>query len=51
MIRRLINAKIEDDQLSDADLTLKEIDTIVMTFVKVLGGIYHSRIKYPDQKK
>ena len=51
MIRRRINAKIEDDQLSDADLTLKEIDTIVMTFVKVLGGIYHSRIKYPDQKK
>lgn len=51
MIRRLINAKIEDDQLSDADLTLKEIDVIVMTFVKVLGSIYHNRIKYPDQKK
>ena len=51
MIRRLISAKIDDDQLSDADLTLKEIDIIVMTFVKVLGSIYHNRIKYPDQKK
>lgn len=51
MIRKLITAKIDDEQLSDADLTLKEIDIIVMTFVKVLGGIYHNRIKYPDQKK
>lgn len=51
MIRKLISAKIDDEQLSDADLTFKEIDTIVMTFVKVLGGIYHHRIKYPDQKK
>lgn len=51
MIRKLITAKIDDEQLSDADLTLKEIETIIMTFVKVLGGIYHNRIKYPEQKK
>ena len=51
MIRKLIAAKIDDEQLSDADLTLKEIEIIIKTFVKVLGGVYHNRIKYPDQKK
>ena len=51
MIRKLIAAKIDDEQLSDADLTLKEIEIIIKTFVKALGGVYHNRIKYPDQKK
>lgn len=51
MIRKLIDAKVDDEQLSDADLTLKELEIIIKTFVKVFGGIYHTRIKYPDQKK
>ena len=51
MIRKLIDAKVGDEQLSDADLTLKELEIIIKTFVKVFGGIYHTRIKYPDQKK
>lgn len=51
MIRKIISAKMDDDQFSEADITLKEIETIIKTFVKTLQGIYHSRIKYPDQKK
>lgn len=50
MIRKIINGKIEDNQLSEADLTFKEIDIIIKTFTKTLMSIHHVRIKYPGQK-
>ena len=50
MIRKIINSKIEDNQLSEADLTFKEIEIIIQTFIKSLVSIHHVRIKYPGQK-
>lgn len=50
MIRKIINGKIEDNQLSEADLTFKEIEIIIKIFVKTLVSIHHVRIKYPGQK-
>lgn len=50
MLRRIINSKIEDNQLSEAALTFKEIEIIIKTFTKVLMSIHHVRIKYPGQK-
>ena len=50
MLRKIINSKIEDNQLSEADLTFKEIEIIIQTFVKSLISIHHVRIKYPGQK-
>ncbi len=50
MLRKIINSKIEEQQLSDADLTFKEIEIIIKTFTKVLMSIHHVRIKYPGQK-
>ena len=40
---------MEDGQLDECDLTFKDIDIINQTFVRVLNGIFHSRIEYPDQ--
>lgn len=51
MLRKIINSKIEDNQLSEAALTFKEIEVIIKTFTKVLMSIHHVRIKYPGQKK
>ena len=50
MIRKIIAGKMDDGQLSDADLTFKEIETIIKVFIKTLMGIHHVRIKYPGQK-
>ena len=51
MVRKIINMKMDDGQLSEAELTFKDIEIIINTFLKVFQGIYHSRIKYPDMKK
>jgi cyclic-di-AMP phosphodiesterase PgpH len=48
MVDRIVDARVEDGQLDDADLTLKDIAQIKDAFVGQLLGMYHSRIKYPD---
>ena len=46
-VRKVINNKFIDGQLDECNLTLREIDTIAATFVRVLSAMYHSRVKYP----
>ena len=46
-IERLVRGKIEDGQLSDSPLSLKDIDGISDAFIKVLRGVFHERIEYP----
>ncbi|MGH2454765.1 MAG: HD family phosphohydrolase [Candidatus Limnocylindria bacterium] len=48
MVDRIVDARVEDGQLDDAELTLKNISQIKEAFVQQLLGMYHSRIKYPD---
>lgn len=49
-IHELINAKIENKQLDNCDLTFREVREIERSFVNILAGYYHSRIEYPNQK-
>ena len=49
-IQTLIEKKINENQLSNCDITFRDITTIKETFVTILTGYYHSRVKYPDQK-
>lgn len=48
MVDRIVDARVEDGQLDDAELTLRNIAQIKDAFVGQLLGMYHSRIKYPD---
>ena len=49
LIRRLIKEKLNDGQMDECNLTLKELDTIGDSFVHIMSGIYHSRIEYPEK--
>ncbi|MBW3534718.1 MAG: HDIG domain-containing protein, partial [Gemmatimonadetes bacterium] len=50
LIHNIVEAKIADGQLDEAPLTLREVAQIKEQFVKVLAGIYHHRIDYPQTK-
>ena len=50
-IRTLIKAKLNDNQFDECDLTFKDLDKIAQAFVRVVTGIYHKRIEYPDANK
>jgi putative nucleotidyltransferase with HDIG domain len=50
LIDNLVDTKIADGQLDESPLTLGEIRLIKEQFVKVLSGIYHHRIDYPQTR-
>ena len=51
LVDGLIRNRIADDQLDESDLTLRDLQEVRATFVNVLQGIYHPRIKYPEQNQ
>jgi len=50
-IQQLFQAKIDHGQLSESDLSFRDLEIIKKAFVRVLAGYYHSRIEYPKQKE
>lgn len=51
LVRKIIKDKLNDGQLEECDLTFKDLDVIATSFVKVLSGIFHSRVEYPDMTR
>ncbi|WP_411683047.1 HD family phosphohydrolase [Clostridium thailandense] len=50
MVNNIIRDRLNEGQLDNCDLTLKDINKIKQAFFKVLTGIYHQRIEYPEEK-
>jgi putative nucleotidyltransferase with HDIG domain len=50
LVADIVDKRLRDGQFDECDLTLREIATIRESLVKSLIGIYHGRIKYPEQK-
>jgi hypothetical protein len=48
MVQKIINKVFSDGQLDDCELTLKDLHQIAKSFNKILSGIFHQRIEYPD---
>ncbi|ACL70009.1 HD family phosphohydrolase [Halothermothrix orenii] len=48
LVREMIKEKLIEGQLDECDLTLKDLDVIARSFVKVLTGVYHHRVEYPE---
>ncbi len=46
IINKIIKERLNDGQLSDSPLTLKDLKTIAETFSRMLRGMHHKRIKY-----
>jgi membrane-associated HD superfamily phosphohydrolase len=51
LVRILVKSKLDDGQLDDSTLTIKDLEIIVQAFMKVFNGMYHERIKYPEKEE
>ena len=49
VVNNLIKYRIDDGQLDDAPLTLEDIKKIKQSFLGILIGQHHKRIRYPKQ--
>jgi hypothetical protein len=50
MVKKIIKDRLNDHQLDRCDLTMKDLDTIADTFVRVLSGLFHPRVEYPEYR-
>jgi len=48
MVQKIINNIFIDGQLDECELTLKNLHEIAKSFNRILNGIFHHRINYPD---
>jgi len=51
VVHKVINNKFIDGQLDECDLKLRDIEKIAAVFIRILGGIYHTRVPYADEQK
>ena len=47
-VRKVIWGKLNDGQLDQCNLTLRDLNSIQNAFLEVLSGVYHERVEYPD---
>jgi membrane-associated HD superfamily phosphohydrolase len=50
MVDDLVRAKINDGQLDDCPLTLRELAIVKDSFTSTLRSMLHSRISYPKDE-
>jgi putative nucleotidyltransferase with HDIG domain len=51
LIDKLVDARLNEGQLSQTPLTFRDLSIIKRTFLNILVGVYHSRVEYPEEKE
>lgn len=49
LVRKIIRDRLNSGELDESDLTFQDMDKIANAFVKVIMGMFHSRVEYPEQ--
>ncbi len=49
IVHKVIRDKIEDGQLDECNLTLRDLHEIEIAFRAMLRGVYHPRVTYPEK--
>ncbi|MDB4882568.1 MAG: metal dependent phosphohydrolase [Gemmatimonadetes bacterium] len=47
VIDHMVSERLEQGQLRDTPLTLRQLTLVKREFARVLGGMYHARVEYP----
>src|SRR5260370_20946814 len=47
-IEQIVKGKLAAGQLDEAPMTLHQVDQVKAEFIRVLTGMYHNRIDYPE---
>lgn len=50
LVQRIFEARMNDGELDECRLTLRDIAVIRETFIQLLTGIFHARVPYPAQE-
>lgn len=48
IVRKIINQKLIEGELSESPMTLQDLETVRQVFVRSLKGVHHPRVVYPE---
>ena len=48
-VHKIIRSKIDDGQLESCMISMRDIQLIEQSYIRVLTGFYHTRVRYPDE--
>jgi putative nucleotidyltransferase with HDIG domain len=51
LVKKIIATRLNEGDLEESDLTLQEISGVQKAFLRVLNGIFHTRIEYPQAEQ
>ncbi|MGC8842404.1 MAG: HD family phosphohydrolase [bacterium] len=51
LVERIINQKLADGQLDEADISLKDLRKIKSAFLSILTALIHKRLEYPAEEE
>jgi hypothetical protein len=50
LTQNVINRNLENGQLDECNLTLRDLNKIKDVFSRILTGMFHNRVEYPDEE-
>ncbi|MEG0711301.1 MAG: HDIG domain-containing protein, partial [Niameybacter sp.] len=50
IVRKMVRQKLDEGQLDECPLYISDLEKIIESFTRMLKGMYHERIEYPDRK-
>ncbi len=49
LVKKIVYNKLNEGELDNCDLTMIDLNRIQRAFLRILNGIYHTRIEYPTK--
>lgn len=50
LVKKIIHNKLNENALDNSNLTMQEFSLVQKAFLRVLAGIFHTRLEYPEQE-
>ncbi|MGL4736639.1 MAG: HD family phosphohydrolase, partial [Cellulosilyticaceae bacterium] len=50
IVRKMVKQKLDEGELDECPLYISDIERIINSFTRMLRGMYHERIEYPEGK-
>ncbi|MBD3264713.1 MAG: HDIG domain-containing protein [Candidatus Omnitrophica bacterium] len=50
MVREVVKKRFMEGELDESSLTLKELEKITRSFIRILNAVFHTRINYPKDE-
>ncbi|UCD15172.1 MAG: HDIG domain-containing protein [Candidatus Omnitrophota bacterium] len=50
MVKDVVKKRFMEGELDESDLTLKDLEKITQSFIRVLNAIFHTRVNYPREE-